>query len=309
MRVLVLAVGLTLSLSGPLAASPSQPFKDCAECPLMVKVPAGSFVMGATPEEIEREGMTGTKSVSDELVRHAVSLGAFSIGAHEVTREQFGAFVKETNYPIGGPCWIQDRIKYLVESPNHNWLSPGFEQKGDHPVVCVNWNDATAYAAWLSRKTGKQYRLPSEAEWEYAARGGTTASRFWGDTSVEEACKSANVADTTGAGALSWMIRDDHFRCTDGVVHTAPVGRFRPNPFGLYDVLGNVWEWTEDCYNSSYRGAPTDGSPWRSGNCRQHVTRGASWEDGPAIVRAATRVNDGQTDRANTIGFRVARSE
>ena len=155
-------------------------------------------------------------------------------------------------------------------------------------MVNVSYEDAKAYTKWLATKTGQPYRLLSEAEWEYAARAGSTASRFWGD-SERDACEFANV---------SWC----------GGKATLPVGGFKPNDFGLYDTLGNVWEWVEDCYHGRYRGAPSDGSPWLSGDCGTRVIRGGGWVDGPRDVRSAVRAWVTPDDRYSDLGFRVART-
>jgi formylglycine-generating enzyme len=187
--------------------------------------------------------------------------------------------------------------------------NPGFEQSNQHPVVCVSDVDAQRYVQWLSRKTGKSYRLPTEAEWEYAARGGTTTARFWGD-GRDQACDFANGRDFTGAEALNWMKgnKNEVFQCRDGYVFTAPVGSFRPNGFGLYDMLGNVGQWTEDCSQESYIGAPTDGSAVTSGECKYRSVRGGSWSDVPWLVRSALRFKNAPGNRLNGFGFRVGRT-
>ena len=176
-----------------------------------------------------------------------------------------------------------------------DWRHPPFPQTDRHPVVNVSWNDAKAYVAWLSQTTERQYRLPSEAEWEYAARAGTATARYWGDR-TRDACRYANVDDTAHG-------------CEGGYGRTMPVGSFEHNRFGLYDMLGNVWEWTEDCWNGNYDGAPADGSPWLRGNCSRRVMRGGSWGLDPKRIRSANR-NYGTTGIwGDIIGFRVARSD
>ena len=157
----------------------------------------------------------------------------------------------------------------------------------------------------MGRKTGERYRLPSESEWEYAARAGTTAARYWGND-PDAACKSANVYDRTSKSknGYDWT----HHECTDGHAHTAPVGSFRSNDFGLYDVLGNVFEWLEDCWNDSYSGVPTDGTAWTAGDCGLRVLRGGSWDNAPRIIRSAYRYRFGSGNRHFNIGFRVART-
>ena len=180
----------------------------------------------------------------------------------------------------------------------------GFPQTDRDPAVCVNWADARAYVAWLSEKTGKSYRLLSESEWEYAARGGTRTSRHWGESASGQ-CGYANGADRTAKGRYSgWTVAE----CDDGHVWTAPVGTFKANGFGLHDVLGNVWEWVEDCWNDSYSGAPSDGSAWESGNCGRRVLRGGSWVNQPRNLRSAYRLRLVTGLRLSDTGFRVART-
>jgi formylglycine-generating enzyme required for sulfatase activity len=181
-------------------------------------------------------------------------------------------------------------------------------QDDSHPVVCVNRDDANAYVAWLSAKVGQEYRLPSEAEWEYAARAGTVTSRYWGDD-PRLTCLHANGADQSARrhipGAGDWAIHE----CDDGYAYTSPAGRFQANAFGLKDMLGNAWEWTEDCWHDNYIGAPTDGSPWTSGGeCGELVLRGGAWDYGPQLLRSAYRSRVGAANRDVGLGFRVARA-
>jgi len=172
-------------------------------------------------------------------------------------------------------------------------------------VINVNWDDAKAYTAWLSRKTGHTYRLPSEAEWEYAARAGTTAARYWG-ASADDACGYANGHDRTSkrVNQFDWSSHD----CDDGYAQTAPVGSFEANVFGLHGMLGNVWEWTEDCWNESYAGAPSDTNLWKAGDCSRRVLRGGSWSDLPWSVRSANRFRDGAANWYGNDGFRIVRT-
>jgi formylglycine-generating enzyme required for sulfatase activity len=175
------------------------------------------------------------------------------------------------------------------------WRNPGFEQSYYDPVVCVSWADARAYAAWLSQITGLRYRLPSEAEWEYAARAGTATARYWGDD-MAQICTYANVLEVG-------------IQCADGHLNTAPVGTFRANAFGLFDMLGNVSEWTEDCWFPTHDGAPTDGGARSGSDCAQRVLRGGSWNADPWRVRAATRSGIAPGTRNAEIGFRVVRTD
>jgi formylglycine-generating enzyme len=271
-------------------------FRDCPGCPEMVVIPSGSLAMGSPGSEAGRG--------KDEGPVHQVNIAIFAISKTEITRSQFAAFVKNTKYNTGDKCKTFDGGKF--EERNGNWSKPGYLQDDKHPATCINWNDAQAYAKWLSRKTGKKYRLPTEAEWEYAARGNTSTARYWGEN-PNDACGYANAADKTAQaqikGATSWSAHN----CTDGFAYTAPVGSFKANTFGLNDMLGNVWEWTEDSYHKNYQDAPTDGSAWQ-GDGIKRVLRGGSWNDAPRNVRAAGRDSNKPDLRFSTFGFRLARS-
>jgi formylglycine-generating enzyme len=271
-------------------------FRDCPKCPEMVVLPSGSFSMGSPGSEAGRG--------DDEGPVHGVNIATFALGRTEITRGQFAAFVNDTGYSTGDKCWTLEDGKYQERS-GRSWREPGFPQDDNHPVVCIDWNDAKAYAEWLSKKTGKQYRLPTEAEWEYAARGNTGTARYWGEN-PDVACAYANGADKTAQaqiiGASSWSIHN----CTDGFAYTAPVGSLKPNAFGLNNMLGNVWNWTEDSYHDSYNGAPTDGSAWQ-GDGSKRVLRGGSWNNSPRNVRAAVRNMDKPGLRFSIFGFRLAR--
>jgi sulfatase modifying factor 1 len=272
-------------------------FRDCPDCPSMVVIPAGNFAMGSPGSEASRS--------DDEEPVHRVKVAAFALGKTEITRGQFAAFVRNTQYVVGDNCRTLEGSKFDRRT-GRNWRDLGFLQNDKHPVACINWNDAQAYAKWLSFKTGKHYRLPTEAEWEYAARGRTVTARYWGNN-PNKTCKYANVADRTARakipGAPFWLLHD----CTDGFAYTSPAGRFKANAFGLHDMLGNVWEWTEDSYHDSLEGAPADGSAWQ-GDGKQRVIRGGSWNNDPGRVRAAERGRDTPASRFSNIGFRVARS-
>lgn len=270
-------------------------FRDCPGCPRMVVIPSGSFYMGSPAAEI------GRRKDGDPV--HQVNIGSFALGRTEITREQFAAFVKETSYSTGNKCWSIEDGKY--EERSGTWRKVGYLQDDTHPVVCINWHDAIAYTKWISRKTGKKYRLPTEAEWEYAVRGKTRTARYWGE-SPDDACEYANVADMTAKEqikpAASWKIHN----CKDGFAYTAPAGSYKANSFGLHDMLGNVWEWVEDSYHKNYQGAPVDGSAWQ-GEGKKRVLRGGSWYDAPRYVRAAGRDKAVPASRYDNIGFRVAR--
>jgi len=259
----------------------------------MVQIPAGSFEMGSNDGD------------ADEKPVHRVNVPAFALSKTEITRGQFAAFVNDSGHDAGDKCWTFEGGKY-EERSGRNWRNPGYSQTDDHPVVCVNWHDAQAYAQWLARKTGQAYRLPAEAEWDYAARAGTTTARPWGE-SADQACRHANVMDRTGKAQVSGVTWEGH-ACDDGHAYTAPVARYTANGFGLHDMIGNVWEWTQDCYRDSYSGAPTDGSAWESGSCENRAHRGGSWLNGPEFARSAKRNRGSPARRNDYIGFRLARA-
>ena len=296
---------------------PGETFQDCPECPVMVVIPSGRFMMGLTTAEQDWLFATATSEVDlliklDTLVwakpRHSGLIGsAFAVGTTEVTRGQFRSFVDATGYDAGNKCGkaqnegtSDEHYRYFT---GINWRSPGFEQTDDHPVVCVGWYDAKAYVAWLSRLTGHDYRLPSEAEWEYIARAGTETVRYWGDDfENEEGCLYGNVRDEQYWGVYG----DDIFTCRDGFKYTAPVGRYRANGFGVHDILGNVWETVGDCWNHNYDGAPRDGSVETRGTCDVHILRGGGSKSTPHSIRAAMRGRATFHNRGDDQGFRVA---
>jgi len=265
------------TLSRPLTSISARPdtnttFRDCPECPEMVAIPTGSFRMGSS-------------SAANLLPVHTVAFTqAFAIAKSETTFEQWDTCVRDKD------C--------RQDVPDAGW------GRGLRPVINVSWDDTQDYLRWLSRKTGQSYRLPSEAEWEYAARAGTITNRFWGDES-DDACRYANVHDETSKrqNGFSWSYHE----CDDGYAQTAPVGSFRANGFGLDDMLGNVWEWTEDCWSDSYEDAPQDGSARMLADCAWHVFRGGSWNDGPGSLGSAYRGRGRTADRMILLGFRPAR--
>lgn len=283
----------------PSAAKPADTLKDCAECPEMVVIPAGSFRMG----DLNGGGDSEAKPVHTVTFPHS-----FAVGRYEVTRSEFAAFVDETGHSVEGGCYTWTGSIFETRESS-NWRDPGFSQTDRDPVVCVNWNDAKAYVGWLSRKAGKAYRLPSEAEWEYVARAGTNFARYWGNTETDQ-CDYENGADKTYSQAYP----KDHLvnsHCSDGYVYTSPVGSFHPNAFGLYDMLGNVREWVEDCWHKDYQRAPSDGGAWGAEDkCNYRVRRGASWRVGPTWVRPSSRSGRDvpMGFRLNHYGFRVART-
>lgn len=308
----LLALVLSMVSPGAAFAQQQQPrtVRDCAGCPEMVLLPGGAFVMGVPAGEEERETVpVHLRNRAAPQVRVTIAPG-LAMATRTVTRGEYAAFVADTGRATAESCWtfVNNGSSYeFVERNGLSWRAPGFPQTDAHPVVCVNWEDATAYAAWMSRRAGRTYRLPSEAEWEYAARAGTTTSRFWGEDRVS-ACTFGNVADLTLATALNLDRRPQFtFRCSDGHVYTAPVGSFRANPFGLHDMLGNVWQWMGDCLNPSLAGQPADGSSRESGDCAERSMRGGSWSHLPWHLRAGNRARGAATDRFTFAGIRLVR--
>jgi formylglycine-generating enzyme required for sulfatase activity len=292
-------------------------FRDCvAVCPEMVMIPAGSFMMGSTKAERDRYVKEGgsPKSADRELPRHRVALNyKLAVGKFPVTRGEFSAFIEESGYrPNEEICTTVEKIadsKEYIFDPHHNrsWNNPGILQDDSHPVACVNWDDITAYIKWLSKKTGENYRLLSEAEWEYAARAGTNTYRYWGDDKNNvRGCDYANVQDKTPYP--SGKKRVEHFQCSDGYFGTSPVGSYKPNAFGLYDMAGNLWEWMADCFTDNHTGAPADGSARTVESCEEYILRGGSWISRPWYIHAAARNGTPHLERNVDTGFRIART-
>ncbi|TVQ28517.1 MAG: formylglycine-generating enzyme family protein [Wenzhouxiangella sp.] len=262
----LIAVALILTACG--GESDSLTFQDCPDCPTMVMIPAGAFIQGSPESEPQRRDSEGPL--------RRIQVQSFAMGQTAVTFDQWDACVAD------GGC-------------SHNPGDRGWG-RGDRPVIRVSWNDAQQYVAWLSNKTGHHYRLPSESEWEYAARAGTLGRFNTGDCITTDQANFRGPEPATG--------------CPTGIdrQQTLPVASFAPNAFGLYDTHGNVWEWAQDCWNPSYSGAPTNGSAWMTGNCDRAVARGGSWSINGLDVRSATRHFRPRDHRNASVGFRVARS-
>jgi formylglycine-generating enzyme required for sulfatase activity len=316
----VASVGISLlsgvsSVSAVETAQPAkgfragQVFKDCADCPEVVVIPPGTSLMGSTPEEDVKEMVPAKFSVS-EKPPHAINiLKPFALGKSEVTRAQFATYLKESGATVSaGDCMAWDKqTQKWGRSPDNTWQNPGFAQTENDPVVCVSWNDAKGYADWLSKKTGKNYRLATEAEWEYAARAGTTTVRDWGDDR-DISCTKGNMYDMEAAKLMGTKPGpNENFLCNDPYLFTAPIASFPPNKFGVYDMLGNAWEWTADCWHENYQGAPTDGSAWTTGDCSKRVGRSGSWGAEPWALRIAHRRGNDATFKFSSLGFRIAR--
>ncbi len=264
----VIVVSTSAALFSDRLEAIGSPFKDCDACPVMVNIPGGSFMQGSPPGEPQRN--------SDEDPRRMVHVPAFALGQTEVTFDEWDACVAD------GGC---------THDPDDEGLG-----LGDLPVINVSWDDAQQYVTWLSNQTGHDYRLPSESEWEYATRAGTTGRFNTG------ACITTDQANFRGSNPAQG--------CPSGVFRqqTLPVASFAPNAFGLYDTHGNVWEWLQDCGNGSYNGAPTDGSAWMTGDCSRAVLRGGSWGSGGQNLRSASRGSSARDGASTFTGFRPARS-
>ncbi len=272
-------------------------FRDCPDCLDMVALPGGTFTMGSPKDEPGRY---------DDEDQVSVTLPAFAISRFPVTRGQYAAFLAATGRATTAGCYtgaVNDKGEQTMD-PQASWRDPKFAQDDSHPVVCVNWDDASAYAAWMKQRTGHDYRLLSEAEYEYANRAGTETAYFWGPD-ANAGCAFANMADVKAKRANSgWTT----VSCDDGYLYTSPVGHFTANPWGLYDTTGNVWSWTADCYADSNATNSRNGAANSTEDCSRRVVRGGSWYDGPRDLRSASRGRSTATYRYFIIGFRLART-
>jgi formylglycine-generating enzyme required for sulfatase activity len=265
--------------------------KGCTNCPEMVAIKGGNFMMGSPDDE---DGHTQYESPQKKI-----SIKPFSIGKYPVTVGQFGEFIKATKYRPTDECDTQRTNKMKAG----NWTDPEIDQSEKDPVVCVSWTDANAYADWLAKTSGKPYRLPSEAEWEYAARAGETGAHYWSE--ANGACAYANIADKAAKRKNSnWTISD----CDDGFAGTSPVGSLKPNAFGLYDMLGNVKQWLAGCAGDTTADIPADGSPI-GGSCNYHPVHGSAWDSLPERVRFAYWEKNPASYASANYGFRMALGE
>ena len=282
----------SLSTASAPAAAVGQVFRDCPTCPLMKVLPAGDFMQGSAPHDMGAQPF--------EMPQHKTTIAqAFAAGVYEVTVSEFADFVADTQVEPRA-CNTYDGTWHMDAAVT--WKNAVEGQIASFPVSCVSWQDAKDYAAWLSKRTHQNYRLLSASEWEYAARAGSAAQQPWSNPA--SACTYGNLADQTAARHFSgWT----SVPCADNYVESAPVGSFAANAFGLYDLLGNVFEWTEDCWTPDYQNAPTDGSPRLDGDCSQHELRGGSWFTQPDFVRTAYRNSFAAEYRSTSVGFRLRR--
>ena len=280
-----------------------QVIKDCVGCPEMVVIPAGSFTMGSSAAEqsLANSGGLPANFTGRENPQHRVNIRSFAAGRYAISKGEFATFVRAKGYQTeaerGGGCSAWNGKEWKRDDAAYNWRNVGFAQADNHPVVCVSWNDAQAYIAWLNQSSGQTYRLLSEAEREYAARGGTQTAFWWGN--------SINTAQANYAGtgtSYNGSPKGEYRQAT------VPVNSFSPNPFGLYNVHGNVWEWVEDCWSENYSGAPIDGSAWTTGDCSYRVLRGGSWVSYPTGLRSAVRRENAPGGRRGDDGLRLART-
>lgn len=298
---MMLSLLAAAAVAFPLQLPPGARFQDCADCPELVVIAPGQFAMGHAGGEPDRpEGPT----------RLVTLRRAFALGRFEVTVAQFAAFVADTgyspdagcngpNYSGQGPVWIWNAAA--------NWRNPagdGRAPQPDEPVTCVSWRDSQAYVQWLSRRTGQHYRLPTEAEWEFAARAGSRGEFPWGDD-PDAACTHANVFDLSVQASTR---NAPPAQCNDGHAGIAPVGAYAPNAWQLHDMIGNVWEWVEDCYEMPYPAdGPVDGSAQVKSGCDRHGSRGGSWISAIERQRPTFRGRDPSSRTSQIFGFRVAR--
>jgi formylglycine-generating enzyme required for sulfatase activity len=284
--------------------TPGRVFKDCATCPEMVVVPPGRFTMGSNVIN----PMRGGEARPEGPARSVTITRAFAAGRYETTNGDFRRFVKATGHQLAKDC---STGMDTPEMSRIDFEGPLFGRRpaDNQAVVCVSWNDARMYAAWLTGVTGKRYRLLTEAEWEYAAKAGSTTKFPWGDSELD-ACKYENTYDLDSAAAMppganvSW----EPLACRDGQGRIAKVGSYPPNAFGLHDMLGNVWEWAQDCSLVLYPTAPVDGSAIEiDANCEKRAVRGGSWYTRQDRHRPTFRGRDPSTDQAHHFGMRIAR--
>lgn len=303
-----LCMGAPLLALG-LAACASLPgrepvLRDCPDCPDMVVLPEGRVVIGSPESEPSRG--------RDESPQREIAISRFAVSRYEVTRGQYEAFVQATRRPVLGGC-VTDRRQpgKWLEDAETTWRDPGFAQDDNHPVVCVDWIEANAYVEWINTQTNGGYRLLTEAEWEYAARGVATPTEHaaypWGGDAAF-GCPFANGFDQTARAHYAGSIDTSAYRvfdpmaCSDGWLRSAPVGSLRANGFGLYDMIGNTGEWIAGCYAPTHDAAPP------AGECERHMVKGGSWGSLANNLRTADRLGRPAALRDDSIGIRLARS-
>jgi len=298
--VALLALALAV-ISGPLSAAGKTVL-----APPMVTIPGGEFAMGSTADPVNADYPTSVPV-------HKVRIKTFRLAKYETTILQFRQFVEATGYQMGSECWKLAFNEWGMDYGNLSWNSPTIARSDYQPVMCVSWKDAQAYLEWLSRETGRHYRLPSEAEWEYAARAGSNSRYPFGDNPAD-LCQYANTFDRSGNTAISKLTGKSREAngCDDHAGLTSVVGMYQPNAFGLYDMLGNAGELVEDCQHLNYDNAPTDGRAWTD-NCKAFhggamaIHRGGNYNNGPVGASPTIRGHTGMDNRSSVgEGFRIA---
>lgn len=273
----------------PARVSVGRMLDDCATCPSMRVIRAGEFMMGSSALE--------PGHYDNESPQHLVRIGyAFALAVDDTTRRQYATFIADTHRPTPAGCTTMGPSRTWQDDSTLSWKNPSYAQTDDDPVTCVSWQEASAYAAWLSQKTGHHYRLPTEAEWEYAARASTSTPYWWGSTASHEYANygTDDCCNGLAAGRDRW-------------IYTSPAGAMPANAFGVRDMSGNVFQWVQDCWHGSFVGAPDDGSAWEDGECLERGQRGSSWHASARFVRVAYRVSWKPDGRNIYGGFRVAR--
>ncbi|PWC91523.1 hypothetical protein TSH100_00505 [Azospirillum sp. TSH100] len=257
---------------------------------MLVTIPAGTYLQGSPSTERER--------FPDEPEQRPAAIPQpIAVGRYPVTRGEYARFIEDSGYRPRTVCRGYAGETELLPRWHFSWRRPGFGQTNDDPAVCVSWYDASAYVDWLSRRTGEHYRLLTETEWEYAARAGSRTARWWGDDPAK-GCDAANGADLTAKDRFTdWEVAN----CRDGALFTSPVGSYHANAFGLYDMLGNVWQWVEDCAEDS------QAEDKSGGRCSRRMMRGGAWHSNPRYVRSAVRRADAAESGYAAYGLRVAR--
>jgi formylglycine-generating enzyme required for sulfatase activity len=292
-QVLVAAFAVSFTLLTPANAADEAAVEEvgCGTCSKFEMIEPDTFTMGADVQ--------GDQMGPDELPAVEVTIAKpFMMAVTQVTRAQYALFAEATGHRTRLGCWTYTQYGW-AQDETADWRNPGFEQTDTGPVVCVSREDALAFIAWASDRDGKSYRLPSEAEWHLASAA-NLSEPFWGTR--YDVCNFGNVPDLTSKNKTAKAGEP----CDDGALYTAPVASYQPNPNGLYDMIGNAWEWTADCWTGSYEGLPADGSPLSDTACQEFALRGHSWTDAPGPVRPQTRYSLSPVARQSMVSFRLA---
>ncbi len=274
-----------------LAGSVKAETAGCITCLGFERIEPATFVIGADVQ--------GDQMGPDELPAVEITIAEpFMMATTQVTRAQFSVFAEQTGHRTRLGCWTYTQYGW-AQDETADWRNPGFEQTESDPVVCVSREDALAYIDWASDRDGQSYRLPSEAEWHLASAA-NLPNPFWGTR--YDVCDFGNVPDLTSKNKTAKAGEP----CDDGTLYTAPVATYKPNPNRLYDMIGNAWEWTADCWTGSYESLPVDGSPLTDPACAEYALRGHSWTDAPGPVRPQTRYSLSPVARQSMVSFRLA---